>query len=168
MKNVQAYLIDNYNKLAYTHSYIFGYTIKGVVYASRVMQGDKILPFITTIGKSSKSRGNGSCQLRYNQNKERKAIIMSNAVETKAICTVEFLEQMFKSDDNKKNRGELFEAFCADAFGYRQIEISNTKFTDAGDLVDDVTGVHYQVKYHRASFTDEKTIHNLLKKAQGE
>ena len=35
----------------------------------------------------------------------------------------------------------------------------NAKFTDCGDMV--VDGVHYQVKFNKATFTDERTLHNL-------
>lgn len=165
-KAIQNYLIDSYNKLAYTHNYIFGFTNGGMIYAARVMHGDKILPFITTLDKASKKNG-GTIQLKYCQNKERIGVICSHSVEVKPICSVDYLEQLFHADGNKKNRGYLFEVLVADAFGYELNEIPNAKFTTAGDVIDTVNNIHYQVKYKKATFTDEKTVHNLTK-AQGE
>ena len=46
---ITAYLTTEYNRLAYTHNYIFGYAIKGMVYAARVMDAREILPYIVTV-----------------------------------------------------------------------------------------------------------------------
>jgi hypothetical protein len=69
------------------------------------------------------------------------------------------MEQMFAN--SKLNRGQIFENMVIKAWNGKPVGGKNAKFTDCGDMV--VDGVHYQVKFNKATFTDEKTLHNLTK-----
>ena len=151
-----SYLTDAYNRLAYTHHYIFGYAIKGMVYAARVMDGNTILPYIASLDRASSKNG-GTYSIKYKPNMEKIAIIMAHAVEIRPICTVDYMENLFAN--SKLNRGQIFENMVIDAWGGAPVGGKNAKFTDCGDMV--VDGIHYQVKFNKATFTDERTLKNL-------
>ena len=153
---VHAYLTTEYNRLAYTHNYIFGYALKGMVYAARVMDAREILPYIATLDRASSKNG-GTYSIKYKPNMDKIAVIMSHAVEIRPICTVDYMEQMFAN--SKLNRGQIFEDMVIKAWNGKPVGGKNAKFTDCGDMV--VDDVHYQVKFNKATFTDERTLHNL-------
>lgn len=155
---IHAYLTGEYNRLAYTHSYIFGYTIKGTVYAARVMDGRSILPYIASLDRASSKNG-GTYSIKYKPNMDKIAVILSHACEVRPICTVDYMEQVFSN--SKLNRGQIFEDMVITAWNGEQVGGKNAKFTECGDMVAD--GIHYQVKFNKATFTDERTLHNLAK-----
>lgn len=157
-ENIFNYLITMYNNLAFTHSYIFGYTMADMVYAAKVMDARAILPFILHMDKASSKNG-GTIAIKYRQNAAKIAIIQSAAIEIKPICTVDYMEQL--NAESKQNRGQLFENMVAKAFNMTQVTAKNAKFTDCGDVFDK-DNHHYQVKFNKATFTDERTIHNLM------
>lgn len=158
MKNeaIRNYLLSNYNNLSYTHSYIFGYVANGMVYGALVEDARGILPYITCLDCASKKNG-GTIQLKYKPNRAQVAIVIESATVIKPICTEAFLENEFRT--TKWNRGQIFEALTATVFNGRQAEKKNANFTECGDIT--VDGLHYQVKYLKATFTDERTLKNL-------
>lgn len=153
---IKAYMVNEYNRMAFTHSYIFGFSIGGMVYAARVMDGRGLLPFLTYVDKASGKNG-GTYSLKYRPNGKQWAMVTAEAEEVKAICTVEYLENL--KANSRKNRGQLFEELVAQAFGGELETKSNLKFTEGGDM--NLNGVAYQIKYIKATFTDEKTLMNL-------
>lgn len=158
---IKAYLLSEYCRAAYTDNYIFGYVRAGMVYAARVLAADSILPFIAKIDRASTKNG-GTLQIKYKPNAEDIAIITATAEEIRAICSVDYMESIRAAATGKeKNRGYIFENLCADAWGAELTAKSNAKFTDAGDM--EIYGVPYQVKFPKATFTDEKTIQGLRK-----
>ena len=155
-ETVKAYLVNEYIKAEYTPSYLFGNSVKGIVYAARVMDARGLLPFVSYVDKASSKNG-GTYSLKYRPNQSQWALITSEAVEIKAICTVEYFENL--KANSRKNRGQLFEQLVAQAFGGELETKSNLKFTDGGDM--NLNGVAYQIKYTKATFTDERTLMNL-------
>jgi hypothetical protein len=155
-ENILNYLIKSYNELAYTHNYIMGYVAEGMVYGARLENAENILTFITSLDRASKKNG-GTLQLKYKPNKKQVAVVIENATEIKAICSVDYLEKLNK--ETRHNRGQIFETLSAKVFGGYQVEKKNAKFTECGDII--VNNRHYQVKYLKATFTDERTIKNL-------
>lgn len=154
--NIHHYLISEYNRLAFTHSYIFGYVESGMVYAFRVENGTDLLPFITTLDRASSKNG-GTYQLKFKPNKAQRATLQTAACEVKAICSEEYLERLYT--ESRHNRGQLFESLVAAAFNGKLTEKMNAKFTTDGDM--EINGKPYQIKYNKATFTDERTIRNL-------
>ena len=155
-ETIKTYLLCEYIRLAATHAYIFGYAVGGVVYAARVMDARALLPLLTYVDKASSKNG-GTYSLKYRANMTTWAAVVSQAVEVKMVCTVEYLENL--KANSKKNRGQLFEELVAKTFGGELETKSNLKFTEGGDM--NLDGVAYQIKYTKATFTDEKTIQNL-------
>lgn len=153
---IKMYLINGYNAKTYTHSYVFGNAVGGMVYAARVMDGRGLLPFLTYVDKASSKNG-GTYSLKYRPNGKQWAMITAQAEEVKAICSIDYLETL--KANSRKNRGQLFEELVAHAFGGELETRSNLKFTEAGDM--NLNGVAYQVKYIKATFVDERTLMNL-------
>lgn len=158
MKNeaIHNYLLSKYNAIAFTHTYIFGYVANGMVYGALVEDARPILPYITCLDCASSKNG-GTIQLKFKPNKAQIALIVENADEVRPICTTQFLEDAFRSC--KQNRGQIFETLSANVFGGEQVTAKNAKFTDCGDII--VNGKHIQVKFQKATFTDERTLQNL-------
>ena len=155
-EQIKAYLVNEYNRIAFTHSYIFGFSVGGMVYAARVMDARALLPFLTYVDKASSKNG-GTYSLKYRPNAKQWAMVCAQAEEVKAVCSLDYLENL--KTNSRKNRGQLFEELVAQAFGGELETKSNLKFTDGGDM--NLNGVAYQVKYTKATFTDERTLMNL-------
>lgn len=142
-------MISAYNRLAYTHNYIFGYADNGKI--KFVITDSKILPKICILDKASRGQGNS---LRYKPNKAQKALLnMLNPIE---IC--EQAEFEIAYENSTYNRGEIFEKMVTEKFGQAWAK-DNKKFTEAGDI--EVNGIAYQVKFDKATFTNEKTLASL-------
>ena len=144
-------LINNYNKLSYTHNYIFGFNFKGNLYA--VVTTSEVLPYVLTL--DSASRGAGYA-LRFNPTNEQKVLLLSKGAEL--ICSTKFFLETV--ENSKYNKGEIFEKLCTENVGQKW-EKDNVPFTDGGDLT--VDGIAYQIKFEKATFTNEKTLARLSK-----
>lgn len=144
-------LINSYNKLSYTHNYIFGFNFKGNLYA--VVTTSEVLPYILTL--DSASRGAGYA-LRFNPTNEQKVFLLSKGAEL--ICSTKFFLETV--ENSKYNKGEIFEKLCTENVGQKW-EKDNVPFTDGGDLT--VNGIAYQIKFEKATFTNEKTLARLSK-----
>ena len=145
-------MIDRYNALAYTHNYIFGFEYHGNIYMSYA--DSEILPFILTLDKASGGQG---MQLRFYATKDVKDVLMTSAI---LLCSKEYFNDCF--ENSKYNRGEVFEKLVTESFG-QEWHKDNVPFTEDGDIT--VNGTAYQVKYAKASFTNEKILAKLEKRA---
>lgn len=141
-------MINEYNAIAYTHNYIFGFRLNGMVYF--VTTNEEILPEILCLDKASRGCGNA---LRFCPNRATKNALLEMA---KPLCT----EEIFNAtvENSKYNKGEIFEKFVTEMFGLVW-EKDNVPFTKGGDI--EVNGVAYQIKYERATFCNEKSLARL-------
>ena len=155
-ENIKEYLTTEYARLAYTSNYVFGYTENGMVYGAMVENADEILPYVTCLDRASSKNG-GTYSLKYKPTKAITAILRAHASKVFAVCSVEYLESLNKA--NRQNRGQIFEAMVAEILKAETPKAKNAKFTDCGDII--VNHRHYQVKYAKATFTDERTLKNL-------
>ena len=146
-------MIERYNRLAYTHNYIFGFIFKGNVYA--VPTTAEVLPYILTLDKASSKCG-GGYSLRFNPTNEQKVFLLSKGAEL--ICSKERFDTIV--EQTIYNKGEVFEKLCTENVGQKW-EKDNVPFTDGGDLT--VDGIAYQIKFEKATFTNEKTLARLSK-----
>ena len=141
-------MVSAYDKMAYTHNYIFGFDYKGLVYACKATS--EILEKVLYLDVAS--RGDG-CALRFRPNKQVKEMLLVNAW---VVTTTETLEA--ENASTKYNRGEIFEKLITEQSGQEWVK-DNLKFTEAGDVV--IDGIPYQVKYNKATFTNVQTLVNL-------
>lgn len=144
-------LVKEYNRLSYTHYYIFGFVDKGNVYA--VKATSDILAQVCYIDKASR---NGGVSLRFRPNKQQKHLLESLSFEI--VCTEQELEQEAKA--SKYNRGEIFEKKITERVG-QEWRKDHVPFTEAGDIT--INGVAYQIKYNRATFATEESLASLAK-----
>jgi len=141
-------LIDRYNALAYTHEYIFGFVFCGNVYFTHT-EAD-ILPTILSLDKASRGQG---MALRFCPTKDIKAALMPNAT---LLCSKEYFEEQVAS--SKYNKGEIFEKMVTEWHG-KKWHKDTVPFTQDGDLT--VGKTAYQVKFEKATFTNEKILAKL-------
>lgn len=145
-------LSDRYNRLAYTDKYILGFTFHGVVYmvfADRYMT-DRFI----CLDKASRGAG---YSIRFKPTVEQKIALIMNA---EILCSVDYFNHTVVN--SKYNRGEIFEKLVTEKLG-QVWEKDHIPFTEAGDI--DYNGTAYQIKFEKATFTNEKSLASLEKKA---
>lgn len=142
-------LVEGYDAHAYTHDYIYGFYFENKVWM--VITDKSINPYILTLDKASRGQG---YSLRFKPTKAQKLVLM--AKEPRLICSKEFFDAEVKN--SKYNRGEIFEKMISEMFGI-EWEKDRLPFWEGGDL--EINGKAYQVKFEKATFTNEKTLARL-------
>ena len=139
-------LINGYNNRAYTHEYVFGFTFENTVWA--VKADSSFLPYILKLDRASRGAG---LALRFCPNRQQKAMLLS--LGAIALCSKDYFTSVCAS--NKYNKGENFEKLYTEYCGQTWIK-DNVPYTEAGDI--EVDGVAYQIKFEKATFTNEKSL----------
>lgn len=139
-------MVNRYNELAYTHNYIYGFFFQNMVYM--VETTAETMPYILKLDKASRGAGYA---LRFCPTVEQKTFLLTKGA--KAICSKEFFDLTVKN--SKYNKGEVFEKMVTEFYGQKW-EKDNVPFTQDGDLT--VNGKAYQIKFEKATFTNEKTL----------
>ena len=142
-------LIKGYNELAYTHNYMFGFDDRGTIYCA--ITDSKILSFVCTLDRASRGAGYA---LRFKPNKAQKELLKT--FDLIPICSTVYFNQLVATI--KYNKGEVFEKLVTEYFG-QVWEKDNVPFTKAGDI--EVDGITYQIKFEKATFTNEKSLGKL-------
>ena len=142
-------LISDYDSLAYTHHYIFGFAADGVVYAATTL--NDVLPYVCTLDRASRGQG---YSLRFKPTKAQKNFLKT--CDLFPLCSADFFADEVKS--SKYNAGEIFEKMVTEHFG-QTWEKDNVPFTEGGDI--EIDGIAYQIKFEKATFTNEKTLKKL-------
>ena len=141
-------MIDRYNALAYTHEYIFGFSYRGVIYMAHANKC--LLPQLLKLDKASRGAG---MALRFCPTTDTKVYMLQFA---KPLCSTALFDSIV--NESKYNKGEIFEKLVTEAYG-QEWEKDNFPFTEAGDV--EVDGVAYQIKFEKATFTNEKSLMKL-------
>lgn len=144
-------MVDGYNKVSYTHNYIFGFADKGLIYI--VKATSEILKQVCCLDKASR---NGGYSLRFKPTKDQKEFLKT--FSTEILCSEKYFEQVTK--ESKYNRGEIFEKMITENAG-QEWKKDHIPFTENGDVT--INGVAYQVKFNKATFASEKSLENLTK-----
>ena len=139
-------MINRYNQLSYTHNYIYGFYFQNVIYM--VEANADLMPYILKLDKASRGAG---YSLRFCPTNAQKVLLLSKGAI--ALCSKEFFEQTVR--ENKYNKGEIFEKMVTEFYGQEWTK-DNVPFTENGDLT--VNGIAYQIKFEKATFTNEKTL----------
>lgn len=141
-------MIDRYNKVAYTHDYIWGFEYKGNIYMA--VTDESVMPYVCKLDKASRGAGYA---LRFCPTTAQKLLLLPHAT---VLCSSRYFKETVA--DSKYNNGEIFEKMVTEHAG--QIwEKDNVPFTDGGDI--EIGGIAYQIKYQKATFCNEKSIANL-------
>lgn len=142
-------MVTEYNELAYTHEYMFGFEDNGTIYCA--IANANILNLVCTLDRASRGAG---YSLRFKPNKAQKELLKT--FDLIAICSTKFFNQLV--NDTKYNKGEIFEKLMTEYFG-QVWKKDNVPFTEDGDLT--VDGIAYQIKFEKATFTNEKSLKKL-------
>ena len=145
-----------YHEKSYTHDYILGFEYKKAVVACGIKLTAELIDLLTCEGTGSTK--NGGCQsVRFRPNTKQKELIMANAFNVDTLMSVEQFEQLAQATTAKRvNRGDTFEEVVASYYNGQRPAQRNLKWTEGGDVV--IDGIHYQCKYNKATWTDEKTV----------
>ena len=149
---IKKMLQDYYNNTAFTDKYILVYTYGGVVYMTLTTR--EVVDRVTCLDKASRGAGYA---LRFKPNNAQKVMLLAESAT--ALCSAELFNYMVAN--SVYNRGEIAEKIVTEYFGQKW-EKDNIPYTEAGDI--EVDGVAYQIKYEKATFTNEKTIDNMRRK----
>ena len=149
---IKKMLQDGYNKVAFTDKYIMVYRLKGTVYFT--VCDRHVVDDVTCLDKASRGAGYA---LRFKPNTGDKLYLLT--VNATPLCSTKFFDEQVES--TKYNRGEIAEKLVTEYAG-QVWEKDNIPFTMAGDI--EWNGVAYQIKYERATFTNEKALKNLMNK----
>lgn len=142
-------MIQRYNEHSFTHDYIFGFEYKGNIY---MVNADKSsLPYILTLDKASRGAG---YSLRFKPTVTQKLYLLSLGAEI--LCSAVYFKDLYAS--NEYNKGENFEKLVTEFFG-QTWEKDNVPFWEDGDIT--VNGYVYQIKFEKATFTNEKQLMKL-------
>ena len=139
-------LVTTYRARAYAHRYIFGYAYKGTIYASYT--DASALAYVTKLDRASRGAGYA---LRFKPDTMQKLYLLAG--KTEVICSTEKFDEIVKS--SKYNRGEVFEKIITERFGQKWAK-DHIPFDKGADLT--VNGVDYQIKFEKATFTNEKIL----------
>ena len=139
-------MINRYNELSYTHNYIYGFYFQNMVYMVKATA--EIMPYILKLDKASRGAG---YSLRFCPTNAQKALLLAKGAT--ALCSKEFFETSVK--ESKYNKGEIFEKMVTEFFSQKWTK-DNIPFTEDGDIT--VNEIAYQIKFEKATFTNEKTL----------
>lgn len=151
MKNIAIMnlLVKGYESIAYTDNYIYGFRFHGAIYMvnmkgldSRVLKLDRA------------SRGAGY-SFRFKPTTDIKLYMLSMGATV--LCSTSIFDSIVA--DSPYNKGEIFEKLVTEYYGQRWYK-DNVPFTDGGDMV--VDGIAYQIKFETATFTNERSLMNLM------
>ena len=143
-------LIDRYNLKAFTHMYIWGFEYKGNIYMA--ITDKSMLPFVCKLDMASRGAGYA---LRFCPTAEQKIFLLSKGAEV--ICSSEYFKTEVAS--SIYNNGEIFEKLVTEKFG-QVWEKDNLPYTEGGDI--EIDGVAYQIKFQKATFTNEKSLARMM------
>lgn len=150
MNAIVEYLMNRYEKLAYTNKYIFGFIQGEFVY---YYETESII--IGMVADTASSKNGGGKSLRYCPKKAEKENLILSGI-AKILCTKsKFMNEV---ENSKYNKGEIFEKMITEK-NNQKWEKDNKKFTECGDIV--INGTHYQIKFQKATFTNETTLDRL-------
>lgn len=147
-------MINRYNELSYTHNYIYGFFFQNTVYMIKTTA--EIMPYILKLDKTSRGAG---YSLRFCPTNAQKTFLLTKGAQV--LCSKESFETSVK--ESKYNKGEIFEKMVTEFYGQEWTK-DNVPFTEDGDLT--TNGIAYQIKFEKATFTNEKTLARMEKSLQ--
>ena len=107
-------------------------------------------------GAMNSGKSSALMQVAHNYNENgKKVVIIKSSIDTKGDDCLESRIGLKRKVDLLIDKDEYLEPY------YDEWEKDNVPFTEAGDI--EVNGIAYQIKFEKATFTNEKSIANLGK-----
>ena len=142
------FLKVNYNKFSKADKYIIGFIYDGNVFFAIVNNIDDYV-------KLDKASRNAGFSLRLNLTKAAKIQLLT--LNPTYLCKAKHFYKVVKN--SQYNKGEIFEKMVFAKF-CKKWEKDNTPFYESGDMK--YKGIQYQIKFERATLTNEKQIKRLI------
>ena len=136
-----------YYDTTFTHNYVIGAKINGMVVAYLITLNFEALCMFFASFTTSR----GYTVARYSSNKKKIQYLEEHCTRRIELIDLETFESTRRTRVNKKgkeyveNRGEYFEYLVSQFFGVEQNDVSNLKHTEGGDI--EIDKIAYQVKY---------------------
>lgn len=144
-------MITNYHKISFTDRYILGFRYKHNIYACTCDAA--MVNQVICLDKASRGQGYA---IRF---KPTVAQCLYMLPFSELLCSEKFFDEQVA--ESKYNNGEIFEKMITEMNG--QIwEKDDVPFTEAGDIK--INGLAYQIKFTKATFTNEKSLASLMAK----
>lgn len=148
MLTLKEHMIKTYNTYSASHQYIYGFSLKGVVYMVRT--GTEVMTEVLRVERS----GRDGYALKFKPNADIKTYLLTKGA--KVLCSEEYLMQLVNT--TKYNKGEIFERLVTEYYGQRWYK-DNKPFTKCGDIK--VENTEIQIKYEKSTFITEGQIERL-------
>lgn len=147
-------MFEIYLANAFTINFIVGGECGDVV-KFQFVKAEDLVNNLTIQDGSGKERGSKILRLLFS--KELKKMVNNNGI---TLCTKSEFEELAKKvgGNGRSNRGLALEKLITEYFG-QEWHADSKKFTESGDI--EINGVSYQIKGHKATFTNELTIKEL-------
>lgn len=142
-------LIKRYDRASYTHEYIFGFESNGSIVFT--FGSSDLLPYICKLDRASRGAG---YSLRFKPDYQQKELLKLRPLTV--LCSADYFRSTVKN--SKYNAGEVFEKMVTEWYE-QEWKKDHIPFTEAGDI--EIDGIAYQIKFERATFTNEKTLAKL-------
>lgn len=147
-------MLGNYHKMAFTDKYILGFSYKGNIYI--VYCNAQALEKFVKLDKASRGQG---YSIRFKPTSSDKIYLLT--MSAKVLCSAKYFQDMVAN--SQYNNGEILEKLVTEIEAGKEWEKDHVPFTEAGDV--EINGIAYQIKFEKATFTNEKSLASLTAKA---
>lgn len=141
------FLLENYRRFSKANKYIIGFIYGGNVYYIVTKDIDKYAKLDTTPNKGYSIRVYLNDSLKIEMLKQN----------PQYLCKANHFYKLL--NNSKYNKGDIFEALVLKKH-YKKWTKNNEPFFKTGDMK--YKGEQYQIKFERATFTNEKQIKRLI------
>ena len=151
---LKMHLFNGYHAIAFTDKYILGFIYKGNVYI--VYMDAQALEKFVKLDKASRGQG---YSIRFKPTSSDKIYLLT--MGAKILCSAKYFQDMVAN--SQYNNGEILEKLVTEVEAGKEWEKDHVPFTEAGDV--EINGIAYQIKFEKATFTNEKSLASLMAKA---
>lgn len=144
-------MMTAYHNMSAAHRYILGYEQDGMIYV--IVGSPELVDGCVILDKASRGQGYA---IRFKPNRAIKRMLTHSGAQV--LCSADYFNGLVA--DSKYNKGEIFEKLVTELMFGQVWEKDNVPFYLDGDVTD-AYGVKYQVKFEKATFTNEKALYNL-------
>lgn len=141
-----------FSEKAHVYDYILGFEADGMIYV--IVGKSELVDGCVILDKASRGQGYA---IRFKPNRAVKRMLINMGAQV--LCSADYFNHMVA--DSKYNKGEIFEKLVTELMFGQVWEKDNVPFYVDGDVTD-AYGIKYQVKFEKATFTNEKSLYNLI------
>ncbi len=145
-------MMSAYHRLNAASRYVLGFEADGMIYV--IVGKSELVDGCVILDKASRGQGYA---IRFKPNRAVKRMLINMGAQV--LCSADYFNHMVA--DSKYNKGEIFEKLVTELMFGQVWEKDNVPFYVDGDVTD-TYGIKYQVKFEKATFTNEKSLYNLI------